>query len=116
MPIIHLENQINIIEYKKIYSKILLQFSANWCGPCKRITPLINSKINQLRTNEVLYLYIDIDKHRALSKHFKIQSVPTFLIYDKEEDVLIDPLVTSDINELTNYCINNNIPITSSLY
>ena len=116
MPIIYLENQTDIIEYKQNYSKILLQFSATWCGPCKRITPLITNKINHLNTNEVLYLYIDIDKHRSLSNNFGIESVPTFFIYDKETDVLIDPIVTSDINELTNYCVNNSIPITSSLY
>ena len=116
MPIITLKKQTDILEYKQQYSKILFQFSAEWCGPCKRITPLITNKIKHLNTNEVLYLYIDIDQHRALSNNFGIQSVPTFFIYDQREDVLMDPIVTSDINELTAYCINNNIPITSSLY
>jgi len=116
MPRIKLENQLDIITYKSEYDKILIQFSADWCGPCKRITPQITNKFEQLNTNKILHLYIDVDKHKALSNNFNIQSIPTFFIYDKEGDLLIAPVTTSDINELTEYCINNGIMVNDSSY
>lgn len=116
MPIISLENPDDIREYKKQFSKILIQFSAEWCGPCKRVTPLINKKFNLLNTNEHLLLYVDIDKHQGLRNFFKIETVPTFYIYDKDSDSVEPALRSSDIVSLTKYCINNGIPLTESLY
>ena len=103
MPRINLENQTDIIDYKSDYDKILMQFSADWCGPCVRITPQITNKFEQLTTEKFLHLYIDVDKHKALCNNFNIQSIPTFFMYDRETDVLIEPITTSDINELTGY-------------
>lgn len=116
MPSINLENQEDLLEYKQKYSKILMQFSASWCGPCTRITPQIKNKIELLGRTEVLYIYIDIDKHRLLSNHFEIKSIPSFCIYDKESDTLAQTVTTSDINELTKYCGNNGIPLTNCSY
>ena len=116
MPIISLENPDDIREYNKQFSKILIQFSAEWCGPCKRVTPIINKKFNLLNTNEHLLLYVDIDKHQGLRNFFKIETVPTFYIYDKDSDSVEPALRSSDIVSLTKYCINNGIPLTESLY
>ena len=114
MSLIKLKNQQDILTYKSEYDKILMQFSADWCGPCKRITPQISNKFEQLNTSKILYLYIDVDKHKALSNNFNIRSIPTFFVYDKESDMLIDPVTTADINELTQYCIYNGIPLNNS--
>jgi len=116
MPQIKLENQQDILTYKIDYDKILIQFSADWCGPCRRITPQITNKFEQLNSERFLYLYVDVDKHKALSNNFNISSIPTFYMYDKESDVLIEPVTTSDINELTQYCVNNGVPLNDSSY
>ena len=116
MPRIKLENQQDILTYKVDYDKILMQFSADWCGPCTRISPQITNKFEQLNSNKNLYLYIDVDKHKALSNNFNVSSIPTFFIYNKETDLLQDPVTTSDINELTQYCVNNGIPLNDSSY
>tara|TARA_B110000971_G_C19958940_1_gene476997 strand:- start:172 stop:522 length:351 start_codon:yes stop_codon:yes gene_type:complete len=116
MPIIHLTNQIDIMDYKDQYNKILFHFSASWCGPCKRITPLIKSKMELLDRSDVLYLYIDVDAHKALSTQFAIKSIPTFAVYNKEKDHITETLTTSDIQKLSEYCIHNGIPVTSSNY
>ena len=116
MPLIKLQKQTDLIDYKDDYAKILMQFSADWCGPCQRITPQITNKFEHLNTEQILYLYIDIDKHRPLSTSFNVNSVPTFFIYDRESDLLMDPITTSDINTLSKYCINNGININESSY
>ena len=116
MSLVSLKKQEDLIKYKNEYKKLFLQFSATWCGPCKRVTPQIKNKFEQLNRYDILYIYIDIDKHKALSSHFGIKSIPTFFIYDKETDILMDPIASSDIAKLTRYCINNDIPLTECSY
>lgn len=66
---------------------VCIQFSASWCGPCKRITP----EIKKLATKNpyVRFIYVDVDKWDDIAgeKGFQITQLPTFLFYKygKEE-------------------------------
>jgi thioredoxin 1 len=62
---------------------IVLDFTATWCGPCKRIYPLLESLSNEY--SNVLFYKIDIDKLSDVATHFQIQSVPSFkFIYNNK--------------------------------
>lgn len=61
---------------------VLVNFFATWCGPCKAMTPTIETLGKEVQ-GYARVLKIDIDKNISLAKSFNIQSVPTFIIFKK---------------------------------
>ncbi len=55
---------------------VLVDFWAEWCGPCKTLTPLLE-KVVAARAPRVRLVKIDVDKNQALAAQFRIQSIPT---------------------------------------
>jgi thioredoxin 1 len=70
-------------------SKIkLYDFAASWCGPCKQLSPIIDSLKKEFEGNEnVEIIKIDIDAEPELTAQYNIRSVPT-LIYLKDDEVV----------------------------
>lgn len=65
---------------------VLVDFYATWCGSCKVMGPIIDSIASELK-GEVRFLKIDIDKNQAVASHYKVQAVPTLMIFKKGEIV-----------------------------
>lgn len=65
---------------------VLVDFFATWCGPCKAMSPIVDSLGKELQ-GKARVIKIDIDKNQAVANHFRIQSVPTFMIFKKGEIV-----------------------------
>lgn len=56
---------------------VLVRFTAEWCGPCKQLAPLIDRAIAAVGDARVRQVVIDIDQNRLIAEQFRIQSVPT---------------------------------------
>jgi thioredoxin 1 len=65
---------------------VLVDFFATWCGPCKAMSPVIESIGKELQ-GQIRVLKIDVDKNQALASQLHIQAVPTFVIYKKGQIV-----------------------------
>ena len=61
--------------------KVIIDFFADWCGPCKRIAPEYE-KLSEKYT-DVVFLKVDADASEKLSESFQINALPTFLFLNK---------------------------------
>jgi len=59
---------------------VLIEFGAEWCGPCKQIKPDVESFAREMQ-GKVKVVYVDIDKAAMLARELRIQSVPTFMLF-----------------------------------
>ena len=67
-------------ELIKSDTPVLVDFYADWCGPCQTMMPIIKEMAVNLK-GKARIIKINIDKNQAASAHYNVRSVPTFMIF-----------------------------------
>ncbi len=71
---------------------ILLDFSALWCGPCKRLTPIINDLELEYK-DKIVIGKVDVDENNDISVEYGIRNIPALLFF--KDGKVVDKIIGS---------------------
>lgn len=59
---------------------VLVDFYADWCGPCKTMSPIIQQVAGD-NAGKLKVIKIDVDKNQAVAQQFRVQGIPTLILF-----------------------------------
>ncbi|NLJ81863.1 MAG: thioredoxin [Bacteroidales bacterium] len=92
-------------ELTKSNSVVVIDFSAEWCGPCRMVTPIIEELAEEYK-DKALIGKVDIDNNPKIAMHFGIRNIPTIIfmkdgeLVDKHVGVIRKPDLQKKIDSL----------------
>jgi thioredoxin 1 len=88
--VIHLDNGEFDSEVLKSNVPVLVDFYADWCGPCHAIAPTIEALSNEF-AGKVKFVKVDVDANQEVASRYEIMSIPTIMLFEngKIEDSIV---------------------------
>ena len=59
---------------------VLVDFYADWCGPCKMMSPILQ-EVKSIIKDDIKIIKINVDQHQDLASHFMVRGVPTLMLF-----------------------------------
>ncbi|WP_342261654.1 thioredoxin [Spiroplasma endosymbiont of Notiophilus biguttatus] len=80
----HINSIKEVDQFLQSKKTTVIDFSAEWCGPCKMLGPRFESVANDTKHNNINFIKVDIDKAKELANKYEIQSIPALIYFNKE--------------------------------
>ncbi len=82
---------MNVVTYEEFHETVksgvvLVDFFANWCGPCKMLAPVLEELAEEYAGKAVI-VKVDVDKEQRLAADFGVMSIPTLVLFKNGEAV-----------------------------
>ena len=84
--IIHVNNLSEFNE-KIASGRVLVDFYATWCGPCKMLAPILEEVDERKEAGELLIVKVDVDEAGEIAAKYGIQSIPTLILFENGKAV-----------------------------
>jgi len=81
MSLIHYNNE-DFNELTK--NKVLVDFYATWCGPCRMLSPVLDSLSEEV---DIDIIKIDVDKHNDLAREYGVMSIPALILFENNNEL-----------------------------
>ncbi len=66
---------------------VLVDFYADWCGPCKMVSPAIKKVAGDFK-GKIITIKINVDMKQDIAARYRIQSIPTIMMFWKGKDIM----------------------------
>lgn len=86
MALVHVTDRNFEAEVLKSNIPVLVDFWAEWCGPCRMIAPILEEIATDLK-GKLKVVKVNVDESQELAGQFNIMSIPTLLVFKKGEPV-----------------------------
>ena len=83
--VLNIESSNFETEVIKSEKKVLIDFYADWCGPCQKLSPIVDKFAEE--HSEIKVVRIDIDAQEELADRYNIRSIPTLVVIENGEEI-----------------------------
>ena len=79
--------QVNSEEFKKEIKDgvVFVDFFANWCGPCKMLSPVVEQLSEDIK--DVKFIKVDVDASPEVAAEYGVMSIPTLIIFKDGKEI-----------------------------
>jgi len=80
MSIVHINSENFESEVLQAETPVLLDFWAEWCGPCKAIAPILNQIADEYK-DRVRIAKLDVEENQGIAMQYGVRSIPTLMLF-----------------------------------
>lgn len=85
MAVVHVTNETFAQEVMQAEGKVLVDFWASWCGPCRMLGPIIDQLGSEL--TDVKVCKVDVDANQDLAAKYEVETIPTLVVFEGGKEV-----------------------------